>query len=145
MPIAQCQYIQDGDFLTASPMQDLSLSFIHTTKQTHRTESAESVLAELHVPLLLRTHTNTHKVSLPSSDSYLQHAFLPPSLLVTECVSPFHSAWSSIIFNCPASECRSLPKTPYLPSDVMGLCGAVQYWWSALHTEWRRCVLLLWV
>ncbi len=88
-------------------------------------------------------HTQTHKVSLPSTESYLPCAVFF-SALVTECVSSFHSAWSSIIFNHPASECRTLPKTPYLHSDVIGLCGTV-FNIGALCIQSGGGVLLLWV
>lgn len=86
-------------------------------------------------------HTQTRTRSVYQAQSLISCVLFFFSALVTECVSPFHSAWSSIIFNRPASECRSFPKTLYLHSDVIGLCGGVQYWWSALHTKWRRCVV----
>lgn len=105
-----------------------------------------AVLKVLKVALLnsmclsyLLGHTQTHTRSVYQAQSLIFRMLFFFSPLVTECIRPFHSAWSSIIFNHPASECRSLPKTLYLHSDVIGLCGGVQYWWSALHTEWRRC------
>lgn len=116
----------------------------HAASQVHKIGSTEGGLAELCVPLILYLDTHKHTRSVYQVQSLISHVLFFFSALVTECVSSFHSAWSSIIFNRPASECRTFPKIPYLHSDVIGLCGTV-FNIGALCIQSGGGVLLLWV